>query len=113
MKKALRSAASVVAFTLSSVVIAATVPAGTQIHFATCTLPGVEKGCVVASSGGNTYNVTGAKPGIGPHQWLQGTGTVVSKMSYCQQGQIIENFVPDQQQHMVGCVDLNNKKPRR
>lgn len=93
-------------------VTGASLPAGTRVHFATCTLPGVEHGCVVADSGGALYNVTGARPGILPFQWLQGTGTIVSKMSFCQQGQIINDFVPDERQAPVACVQRNRQRGR-
>lgn len=105
--------ARLLAFGVSSVSMAAALPPGTKVHFATCTLPGVEHGCVIATSAAVTFNVTAAKPGIRPFQWFQGTATVVNKVSFCQQGQIVENFVPDKQQALVGCVDLRAVKPRR
>lgn len=97
----------------SSLVIAATLPPGTKVHFATCTLPGVEHGCVMAHSGGALFNVTGAKPGLRPYQWLQGTATATDKVSYCMQGQVVENFVPDNPQELIGCVHLPAIKRRR
>ena len=80
-----------------------------SVHFATCTRPGVEHGCVLADSGGTTYNVTAA--GVGPYKWLQGTGVVVNKVSYCMQGKIVDHFVPDKAQALVGCVSQHIKKP--
>ena len=93
--------------------IATTPPAGDRVHFATCTLPGVERGCIVATSGTTVYNVTGVKPGIAAHQWLQGTGTVTDMASFCMQGPVIKDFQPDAQQAMVGCVPLKRLPVRR
>lgn len=76
-------------------------PVGAKVHFATCAFAGVEAGCVEATSGGATYNVTEAH--IGPTHWIQGTGTVSSKMSFCQQGPVIVDFVPDKTQTPQAC----------
>jgi len=108
----IRFAARIFTIGAASLSIAATLPPGAKVHFATCTLPGVEHGCVMAHSGGALFNVTGAKPGIRPYQWLQGTATATNKVSYCMQGQVVEDFVPDKQQEMVGCVNLKINRRR-
>ncbi len=82
--------------------------AAQTVHFATCTFQGVEAGCVLARSGGAVYNVT-AIPGVKAYQWLQGTGTVVNKATFCMQGRVIGKFVPDKSQELIGCLDLRNR----
>jgi hypothetical protein len=74
------------------------------VHFATCTKAGVEHGCVVArGDDGEIYNVTGAVPGLKPHDWLQGTAAVSDRVSYCMQGRTISGFKPDQNQAAANC----------
>jgi hypothetical protein len=98
---------------MSAPAMAATAPVGSKVHFATCTKPGVEAGCVLAASGGATYNVTGLTPKLHPYQWLQGTATVTDKMSHCMQGPVMDKFVPDKQQRMIGCIAPKVIKRRR
>lgn len=76
-------------------------PAPKTVHFATCTVAGVEHGCVVArGDDGALYNVTGtAKPG----QWLQGTARINDRVSYCMQGRTIAEFTPDAAQQHADC----------
>jgi hypothetical protein len=74
------------------------------VHFSTCTLAGVEHGCVIAKGDdGVTYNVTGAVPGLKANQWLQGKAAVTNRASFCMQGSTIGNFVPDKDQKQVSC----------
>ena len=96
--------------TASFVLLVPTAPAlsatavGKPVHFSTCTLAGVEHDCIIAKGDdGATYNVTGALPSLKAKQWLQGTGTVSDRMSYCMQGNTIEAFVPDNQQTHHDC----------
>lgn len=99
----------------SLVVLLAVIPAATAeppapkpVHFAVCTQAGVEHGCVVArGADGALYNVTGAVPGLKPHDWLQGTAFVSDRVSYCMQGHTITGFKPDQNQAAANC----NTKP--
>lgn len=90
---------------MSTSAIAASAPVGSKVHFATCTKSGVEAGCVVAVSGGATYNVTGLVPKPKPYSWLQGSATVTDKMSTCMQGPVMDKFVPDKNPHIPKCVD--------
>jgi hypothetical protein len=110
--KPLRSAFRILALCVSSASIAAALPPGARVHFATCTLPGVEHGCVIATSGGAQFDVTHAKPGIAPYQWLQGVATATDRVSICQQGQVVANFVPDKRQAPDGCVHRDKVKYR-
>jgi hypothetical protein len=74
------------------------------VHFSTCTLAGVEHGCVVAKGDdGATYNVTGAVPGLKANMWLQGNAAVTNRASYCMQGATIDDFVPDKDQKQTSC----------
>jgi hypothetical protein len=74
------------------------------VHFAVCTQAGVEHGCVIArGDDGALYNVTGALPGLKPHDWLQGTASVSERVSYCMQGRTIAGFQRDQNQAAANC----------
>mgnify|MGYP006920633822 CR=1 FL=1 len=100
---------------MSTPAIAASAPVGSKVHFATCAKPGVEAGCVVAVSGGATYNVTGLAPKPKPYSWLQGTATVTNKLSHCMQGPVMDKFVPDKNPRMPKCgapktINLGRKK---
>lgn len=80
---------------------AADLPAPKTVHFSTCTVAGVEHGCVVArGEDGALYNVTGiAEPG----QWLQGKANINERVSYCMQGRTIAEFTPDPVQKQIAC----------
>ncbi len=74
------------------------------VHFSTCTLTGVEHGCILAKGDdGVTYNVTGAVRGLKPNQWLQGKAIITDRASFCMQGSTIDNFVSDKDQKQVAC----------
>lgn len=76
------------------------------VHFAACTMAGVEYGCVIAKGDdGVIYNVNNAAPYLKPNQWLQGTAFITDRASYCMQGKTIDNFVPDKDQKPVSCGD--------
>lgn len=82
---------------------AASRPPVLKVHFRTCTTPGVERGCVMARSGGRLYDMTAVQPRVGPNEFVQGVGEVTSRPSVCQQGQAIGRFIPDRDQPQVRC----------
>jgi hypothetical protein len=76
-----------------------------SVHFSTCTQAGVEHGCIIArGDDGSIYNVTGTVQGLKANAWLQGTGVVSNRASYCMQGNTIANFVPDKDQNNKACT---------
>jgi hypothetical protein len=76
-----------------------------SVHFSTCTQAGVEYGCIIAKGDdGLIYNVTGAVHGLKTNAWLQGTGVISNRASYCMQGNTIDNFVPDKDQNSRTCT---------
>lgn len=82
------AAAAAVAILVPGLAIAA----GNRVPFSGCPIPGVEHGCVLVRSGGQTYNVTSARPpirfrGLG----VAGTG-VPGGVSYCLQGVVLTDI---------------------
>ena len=59
-----------------------------------CPSPGVEVNCMMIRGSDNvTYNISGAKqkPAVGQRA-IRLTGTVTKKISYCQQGIVLDNI---------------------
>src|SRR5262249_20803817 len=61
-----------------------------RVHFAGCIKAGVEHSCLIVESGGQTYNVSGAKT-LKPGQFAAGSGVPGQSMSFCQQGVVLDD----------------------
>jgi len=70
-------------------------PTPQPVDAAGCPRAGVEKGCMVLTSKGKTYNITAAnpKPDLDQHRGISLRGTTdPGAMSYCMQGRILKDI---------------------
>lgn len=75
---------------------------GDLVHIQGCVTMGVEgMKCPMVKTGGVTFDVSavGLKVGV----FAQGKATVSGKVSVCQQGVLVENFVPEKVDHPLAC----------
>jgi hypothetical protein len=72
---------------------AATAAPGDSISVMACARPGVEAKClVITGTDGSVYNITGANPRPPLDVRIQLRGTVTDKISFCNQGLVVENI---------------------
>jgi hypothetical protein len=67
--------------------------AGAAVTLEGCVKPGVEARCLVVTSGGWLYDVTGLGLSVG--DYLNGSATVSDKVGVCMQGVAVKDYRPD------------------
>lgn len=69
---------------------------GPRVAVLGCVSPGVEAGCLIITDNvsGKTYQISSAvpKPDPAKHLVVRLSGTIVNKISFCQQGPILEEI---------------------
>ena len=65
------------------------------VRFQGCVKPGVEAGCLIVESGGQTWNVSSAKSKIKVGDFISGSGER-GGMSACMQGEALTDIVLDE-----------------
>lgn len=65
--------------------------AARRVQFSGCVSRGVEHGCLMVRSGGQTYNISSANPRPPVNWGISGYGTRSGGVSFCQQGVILTN----------------------
>ncbi len=91
----MRIEGAVSAVLLTTLLLPATAAAapGDTVSVLACARPGVEAKClVVTGADGSVYNITSANPRPPLDVRIQLRGTVTDKMSFCNQGLVVENI---------------------
>ncbi len=86
------AASAVLLATFLAPVVASAAP-GDSISVQACARPGVEAKCLVISGPeGTVYNITGANPRPPLDVKIQLRGRLTDKVSFCNQGVVVENI---------------------
>jgi hypothetical protein len=96
MRKILLAGATLaLAVAAGTVAFANMAPPIQLVRFQGCVKPGVEAGCLIVESGGQTWNVTSAKSKIKVGDFISGSGER-GGMSTCMQGEALTAILLDE-----------------